>query len=182
MSDYCSKLAMLVYRMREDSPRASTGVKLCKLGLARRVYSLKAVPPRSIVLDPTAETALSPADRARASAIVAIDRSWKRFLSEGRMPRLPSKVLRRRLPFLVAGNPINYTIAYKLSTAEAIAASLYILGCIDRALSVLNFFKWGQEFLRLNKERLELYRKAKDEKEILYLEKMFINKYRDTTG
>ncbi len=179
MSDYCSKLALLVYRMREDSPRASTGVKLCKLGLARRVYSLKAVPPRSIVLDPTAETVLSPADRERASAIIAIDRSWKRFISEGRMPRLPSKVLRRRLPFLVAGNPINYTVAYKLSTAEAMATALYILGCTDRALSVLNSFKWGQEFLRLNKERLELYCRAKDEKEILRLEEMFLKKYRE---
>ena len=62
-----------------------------------------------------------------------------------------------------------------LSTVEAIAATYYIIGYQDRAVNFLSKFKWGVNFIYLNKERLESYRNAKNSKEIIKLQKDFMN-------
>jgi len=63
----------------------------------------------------------------------------------------------RRLPTLLAGNPTNYSIRGRLSTAEAIAAALIITGFEKEAQRILAIFSWGKTFLTLNKEPLETY-------------------------
>ncbi len=65
------------------------------------------------------------------------------------------------LPFLVAANPTNYGKPSKLSTAEAIAATFYIVGLKDNAVEIMSQFKWGLHFLKLNNELLEAYSSAK---------------------
>jgi pre-rRNA-processing protein TSR3 len=80
----------------------------------------------------------------------------------------------RCLPILVAGNPVNFGKPTKLTTAEALAAALYIAGFKDQANELLSIFKWGHTFLELNHERLESYAKAKDSTEVVELQKGFM--------
>ena len=61
---------------------------------------------------------------------------------------------------MLAGNPTNYAVRGKLSTAEALAAALFITGFATEAQRVLSLFKWGPTFLALNREPLEAYAEA----------------------
>ncbi len=56
------------------------------------------------------------------------------------------RFIRRRLPLLIAVNPTHYGKPYILSTIEAVAAALYIMGFRDEAMEVLRLYKWGPEF------------------------------------
>jgi pre-rRNA-processing protein TSR3 len=62
---------------------------------------------------------------------------------------------------------VNYGKARKLSTVEALASALYILGEAEHAQKLLGKFKWGPAFSDLNKDLLESYSKASTEKEII---------------
>lgn len=136
------------------------------------VRQVKLLPRGAIVLNALGERAFSPADRQRMEqyGLTALDYSWER----GVQPRLPSFLISRCLPFLVAANPVNFGTPTKLSTVEALAAALYIANFLFEAEKLLSVFKWGPEFARLNLERLEAYSKAKDSREILELQKTFM--------
>jgi pre-rRNA-processing protein TSR3 len=56
----------------------------------------------------------------------------------------------RRLPPLIAANPVNYGKWEKLSSAEAIAAALFITKFEDVANLILSKFSWGVEFIKIN--------------------------------
>lgn len=75
----------------------------------------------------------------------------------------------RALPWLVAGNPVNYGLSYRLTTLEAFAASMWILGFRDRAEQLLSLYKWGGTFLTLNLDALERY-VGKDSKEVVEIQ------------
>jgi pre-rRNA-processing protein TSR3 len=92
-------------------------------------------------------------------------------LSEGVFDRnIPGN--NRRLPTLLAGNPTNYGIPGRLSTAEALAAALILTGFRQPAGVILSLFKWGETFLSLNHDPLEKYSAAKSS-EISFLEEEF---------
>ncbi len=63
----------------------------------------------------------------------------------------------RRLPPLLAGNPVNYARVGMLTTAEAIAASLFIMGYAEQGHGILARFKWGHTFYDLNCRLLAEY-------------------------
>ncbi|MCH2406247.1 MAG: DUF367 domain-containing protein, partial [Nitrosopumilus sp.] len=62
---------------------------------------------------------------------------------------------------------INYAKLNKLTTVEALAAAVYILGDSDLTHTLLKKFKWGATFFALNKNLLQDYSKAQSESEIL---------------
>ena len=63
----------------------------------------------------------------------------------------------RILPLLFAANSVNYGRPFKMNTAEAMAATLYIAGFKQDAHTLLSSFPYGKEFLRLNFDALEAY-------------------------
>ena len=122
--------------------------------------------PSPIVLDPYAPTPLSRRDReiARRGGLLAVDCSWNRLHARGAFPgvapgpRPPPN--HRRLPLLIATNPHHYGRVAELNTVEAFSAALYILGRPGEAERLMEGFRGGSEFLKVNRARLDLYRAA----------------------
>src|SRR3990170_3289434 len=75
----------------------------------------------------------------------------------------------RELPrhaVLLDANPVNYGKPWRLSSAEAFAAALVLLGDEDQARTVLSKFAWGDQFLALNAEPLADYARAGTAEEV----------------
>ena len=160
----------------QDDPKKCTAARLLKCGIARRIKSTSG--SRKIILNPYSERILMPADRRMAGSIVGIDCSWRLASQEfgttmiksetettaaKRASRTdtPSKTVAsraayrrqkasRRLPPLLAGNPVNYAKVGMLTTAEAISAALFIMGYGVQGHEILGRFKWGHTFFDLN--------------------------------
>jgi len=167
------QVKIVVYHARQCDPKKCTALKLKRHGLVRLVRQMKFLPKRAVVLNPFSEIAFSPADRERIKdfGLVALDFSWehaeKALLKNVRGTS-------RCLPFLIAGNPVNFGKPTKLSTVEALAAALYIAEFREEACRLLSIFKWGHTFLELNKERLESYASAKNSGAVVELQKNFV--------
>jgi pre-rRNA-processing protein TSR3 len=132
---------------------------------------MKRIPSSAIVLNPASSKTLSHEDREliQTNGLVALDCSWN--LSETVFDRnIPGN--NRRLPVLLAGNPTNYGIPGRLSTAEALAAALFLTGFQHLGKAILSQFKWGGTFLALNQDPLAGYAAAKSS-EISLLEEEF---------
>ena len=139
----------------QDDPKKCTAAKMIKFGLAK---SITTIPNRSIVLDPFSEYPLLYRDRFLAHTLVGIDCSWN--LAQNAFTR-KFKGIKRKLPPLMAGNPVNYAKFNKLTTAEAMSAALFILGYDKESFELLNKFKWGHTFYELNQNLLLEYKKIK---------------------
>lgn len=72
----------------------------------------------------------------------------------------------RLLPYLLAANSVNYGKPFKLNTAEATAACLYIVGFKAEAQILLSPFSYGEEFIHLNYDLLEAYSQCNTDIEI----------------
>jgi len=104
--------------------------------------------------------------------LAALDYSWRCTESTRSIPLIGES---RSLPYLVAANPVNYGAPTKLSTAEALAAALYIIGYKEQAEQLLSMFKWGPEFIRLNMKLFDAYAKAKNSTEVVELQRKFMH-------
>ena len=162
-------IPLLAYRDNSCDPRKCTVKKLERAGHLRIVKTISQIPRNTLLLDPTAEKALSPEDKSVRS-ITALDCSWE-VLDTG---AVSSWRIRRALPFLMAANPVNFGKPCKLTSIEAIAAALYILGEQERAAQILGVVSWGVRFLEVNKEPLELYATAKDSTEVVKFQSLFL--------
>ena len=156
------------YHADQCDPKKCSGKKLARFRLASMHENIGTLPREGLFLDPFAEQALSPADDA-SRGLVVLDCSWEEV--ERVFPVLQrQRLTHRALPFLVAGNAVNFGKPFKLSTVEAFAAALYILGEKEQAALILNKFKWGHTFLELNAEPLERYSNAKDSTEVVRIQ------------
>ena len=161
-----------LYHARQCDPKKCSGKKLARFNLAFLHDDPRTLPHEAVFLDPFAQQALSPADNASGS-LVALDCSWEEV--ERVFPVLKRLRLKHRaLPFLLAANPVNFGKPFKLSTVEAFAAALYILGEKEQAALILNKFKWGRTFLELNREPLERYSKAKDSTGVVRIQEDYL--------
>lgn len=164
-------LRITIYHANQCDPKRCTGLKLKRQGFARTVNKIKFLPKRAIVLNPFSERAFSPADRKRVEdfGIVALDCSWEHA---EKVMQKHVKGTSRCLPILIAGNPVNFGKATKLTTAEALAAALYIAGFKQEATKLLSIFTWGHTFLELNQATLENYSKALDSTEVIKMQNL----------
>jgi pre-rRNA-processing protein TSR3 len=170
------KIKLIIYHINEDDPKKCSAKKMKKFGLATLEEKINKIPKKCILLNPFAEKSLSLNDRGNAirNGIIAVDCSWKN--AENSFNKIKKENISRALPFLIAVNPVNYGKILKLTTLEALSAALYILGYIDQAADILKIYKWGPNFLKMNKEPLEDYRKAKNSKELIEIMKLYLDK------
>lgn len=164
-------IRLYAYDAKECDPKKCTARKLARLEMIRLVSRLAELPHGSVVLLPTSPKALSMEDKPSAEkhGISVLDLSWK----HPRFPRVvPGRA--RSLPFLVAANPVNYGKPFYLSSVEALAAALFIIGHKEQGEELLSKFSWGKNFLELNREPLNLYARARNSKEVVELQREFI--------
>lgn len=144
----------------QDDPKKCTAAKMVKFGLAQNIKKISA---KGLVLDPFSEKTLLPKDKSIIRSIIGIDCSWN--LADQAFSKKFDGI-KRKLPPLLAGNPINYSKLNKLTTVEALSASLYILGFKEQSLELLDKFKWGHTFYELNKNLLDEYSQLENESQI----------------
>jgi pre-rRNA-processing protein TSR3 len=165
---------LVVYHANEDDPKKCTAKKLHRFGFASLQKDIRRLPYHAILLNPFAEKSLSHEDvlMAHTHGLVSLDCSWK--TAEQTFHSLETTMVSRALPFLLAANPVNYGKPYQLSTLEAFAAALYILGEVSQATEIVRIYTWGHRFLELNREPLEEYRQAQTSAEVIRLMKQYI--------
>lgn len=154
-----------VLRFHQDDPKKCTAAKLVKFKIASDVKFTKST---NLVLHPFSEKVLIPRDKRKINSIVGIDCSWT--FADKTFEKIFVGI-NRKLPPLLAGNPVNYSKLNKLTTVEAISASLFILGFSSQAVDLLGKFNWGHTFYELNKNLLENYSKAESETQIISIAK-----------
>ncbi len=162
-------IPLYAYRDNTCDPRKCTVKKLERAGFLKIFTRISQIPRNTLLLDPNAEQALSPADRYVRS-ITVLDCSWEVLDTSA----ISSRRIRRALPFLMAANPVNFGKSCMLSSVEALAAALYIVGEKGRASEVLSKVSWGVRFLEVNQEPLDLYARAKDSTEVIRIQELYL--------
>ncbi|MFQ5910165.1 MAG: DUF367 family protein [Thermoplasmata archaeon] len=164
-------IRLYAFDAKACDPKKCTAKKLAKFDLLALVHNVRNLPKGCILLNPTSERAISREDEEYASerGLAALDLSWKH-------PSFPKvRGMRvRALPYLLAANPVNYGKPFRLSTVEALAASLFIMGHKALGLRILGKFKWGPGFLALNEEPLRVYSEARNSQEVVEAQGDFI--------
>ncbi len=152
----------------QDDPKKCTARKLEKRGLIRCKKRIASVSKRGILLNPLSDILLSPMDAElmETGTLVALDCSWKRIHESIRIISKTTRLESRILPILLAGNPVSWGKRGRMSTAEALSASLYIVGHKDQAISMLKPFKFSDAFFDLNGQLLEAYSSCHDRTEL----------------
>jgi len=165
---------IVLFEYKHNDPKRDSGMKLVRLGLARSLRPGDAF--KGIVLSAEGRSVLSQSDRALigSAGIAAINCSWNRLDEVKNVPG--GNISRhRKLPFLVASNPINYGKAYKLNSAEAIAAALAIVGFRSEAEKLTEKFSWNDEFWRVNEEYFAVYEKCEDSRSMIEAQNRFMH-------
>jgi rRNA small subunit aminocarboxypropyltransferase len=153
----------------QDDPAKCTAKKMARMGLATEVTRKFHASNTTVVLNPFAASLLTPLD-AGCKSVLAIDCSWNQA-QEVFFRKIGGK--HRRLPALLAGNPTNYSRLGILSSVEAVAATLFILGEGEQAAEFLSIYKWGPTFETLNHDPLQEYSKVSSEAEMEQIERSF---------
>ena len=165
--------------LAQDDPKKNTAVKLSKRGTLRLHERFTKLPRKGIILEPLCGKVLGPEDHSiileENGSLVGLDCSWAQIEDSVKQVMKRTRLKARMLPLLLAANPVNWGKPSKLTTAEALAASLYLIGNEKQARDLLSAFNWGVQFFVLNKEPLDAYKNAKSSKELVDLQFEFFN-------
>ncbi len=170
------KIKLQIFHMSQDDPKKCTARKLARFNHAILFKHLYLIPYSPILLDPYSDKVLSmeDVDLAVTHGLLAIDCSWETAEDSIQLVRSRKKVVQRALPFLIAVNPVKYGKAFQLSTLEAFAGALIILGYRSQAEEILSIYKWSQNFLIMNQQPLLDYENSKTSEEIIKAQAEFI--------
>ena len=177
-NDY-SDIPLHVIHLNQDDPKKCSARRVSKKGLAVLHKTTRSAPKRGFLLDPSSGRLIGPDDTdliTKGGAIVALDCSWKRLNESLDSISKYTRLEGRTLPVLLAANPVSWGKPGRLSTAEAIASTLYILGRERQAKKVLDCLPYGETFLELNRLPLEAYSNASTNKELAEIQWDFFDK------
>ncbi len=132
----------------ECDPKKCTALKLKKFELLKIIPAIRSRLKKAIILNPFSRSELSVDDRdlILKYGLIVLDCSWKNLIKF----KDSNWINGRRLPPLIAANSVNYGKWEKLSSAEAIAAALFITKFVEHARLILSKFSWGDEFIKIN--------------------------------
>jgi len=172
-----NKINITVFHANECDKKKCTAYKMEKLNNCKIVYNINQIPHGAIILNPFSEKSVSPQDKhfVEKKGVVGLDCSWNKVSSSAKFFALTK--YHRSLPFLIATSPVNYGKPCKLSTVEAIAATLYIVNFKKEAEDIMNGFKWGPTFIKLNFELLEAYSGVETSEEVVNIQNEFLKQY-----
>jgi len=168
-----------VIHLDQDDPKKCSARRLSRHGHAVLHRSTRSAPKRGFLLDPSSGVLMGPDDLksiSRGGAIVALDCSWKRLDESLDSIAKHTRLEGRTLPVLLAANPISWGKPGRLSTAEAFASSLYILGRKEQARRILSCLPYGETFLELNSLPLEAYSETKTNQELAEVQWEFFDR------
>ena len=167
--EFTIKLSMLYFD--QCDPKKCTGKKMERLGLLKEIKFNRNY--GGILLTPNGKKICSIEDHDIISTkgICVIDCSWAKFEE---MHLDLHKIETRSLPFMVAVNPVNFGKAYKLSCAEAFAACLFLGGFETEARFIMDHFKWGEHFFKVNEELFMKYKGIKSQEELKEIQEKYI--------
>lgn len=170
-ASFPAKMAM--WDFEHCDPKRCSGKKLYRLGI---IKSLRVGQKYSgVVVSPNGKHVICPDDReiVEEHGAAVVECSW------ARLDEVPFNKIggphERLLPYLVAANPVNYGRPWKLNCVEALAACFAITGHLDWAEEVLSHFSWGQAFLQINEDLLEIYAECTDADSINEAQKMWLD-------
>ena len=168
-----------IIHLDQDDPKKCTARRLHKFNHAILHTNIKKTPKRGLLLDPKAGLLVGPDDRLsieRGASIVALDCSWKQIDSSLQYISKNTRLEGRTLPCVLAANPVSWGKPGRLSTAEALALSLVLIGRWDQAKEIMKPFRFSDSFFNLNNEPLEAYSSAKTNAELAEIQWEFFDK------
>ena len=168
--EFTIKLSMLYFD--QCDPKKCTGKKMERLGLLKETKFSRNY--GGILLTPNGKKICSIADHEiiAQKGICVIDCSWAKF---NELHLDLHKIETRSLPFMVAVNPVNFGKAFKLSCAEAFAACLLLGGFEKEARFIMDHFKWGPHFFKINEELFGKYKGISSQDELKQIQEKYIN-------
>lgn len=173
-----SEISVHALWLAQDDPKKNTAVLSAKRGDIRLHKRLNTVPKRGIILEPLCGKVFGPEDHdllLNGGSLVGLDCSWAHIEESVRQVMKKTRLKPRMLPLLLAANPVNWGKPGRLTTAEALATVLYLIGHEAQARQVLGAFRWGERFFELNKEPLEAYAQANTSAELVALQFEFFD-------
>ena len=163
--------------LAQDDPKKNTAVRSAKRGDLVLHKDLRRIPRRGVLLNPLCGKVFGPEDHVHldAGSLVALDCSWAQIDASVASIERRTRLTHRMLPLLLAANPVNWGKPGRLSTIEAIAATLVLAGHGIQAEHILGCVRWGNRFLELNAEPLEAYANARSSAELINLQFEFFD-------
>lgn len=164
--------------LAQDDPKKNTAVLASKRGDLKLHKRINTLPKRGIILEPLCGKVFGPEDHAliiNGGSLVGLDCSWAHIEESVAQVMRRTRLQPRMLPLLLAANPVNWGKPGRLTTAEALATVLYLIGRVKQARDVLGAFRWGERFFELNKEPLDAYAQAQTSAELVELQFEFFD-------
>lgn len=127
----------------DTDPIKCTAVKSVVEGYFKQV---KRIPKNCVILDYASSKYLEKRDLEYAkNGLCIIDGPW--YIMPELSFKLGKNVIKRKLPAVLATNP-HYTGTNMISSVEAMALGLKILGFSEKAEEILKPFPWAKNFLK----------------------------------